>query len=434
MTSIEDLSAALDQYREQLAQDPTMSAMIDEVVADLTQDQVPVELLGELIIMFSETLKNPETYPQVMGQLISAGLMDEEDIPPEFDAKFVALVMCALDLVRDNAAQAVPAQFSRGGLAQAGRNGDTMVAHINPIEARMLLRNGGRGSINPATGLPEFGFFKKLKKVFKKILKPVLTVASIIPGPWQVPALALNAAYSASQGNWLGAALSAFGAYAAPGGFGGFGQAGSTGSGITGGIDTGGMFGSLGGATSGAGAGLQSGAGLSGSLSGGAGAASSVGSAAASGMGAAGGLGAGVSGGLELGGLGLESLSGAGSAASGGMEGLGGLGDGVSGSIPNLGEKLDPTPWEMYKTAKNAYGIGSKVYNQLNPPEPEEYSQQNTQRQMQQLGGMPGINTNKAFGLGGTQSRGVGQTANLGMGMRSRFRNGGLARCTCKGN
>lgn len=39
---------------------------------------------------------------------------------------------------------------------QAGRNGDTMLAHINPQEAEMLKRAGGVGTINPRTGLPEF--------------------------------------------------------------------------------------------------------------------------------------------------------------------------------------------------------------------------------------------------------------------------------------
>lgn len=41
-------------------------------------------------------------------------------------------------------------------LASLGRDGDNIVAHINPEEAEMLKRAGGRGTINPATGLPEF--------------------------------------------------------------------------------------------------------------------------------------------------------------------------------------------------------------------------------------------------------------------------------------
>lgn len=44
-----------------------------------------------------------------------------------------------------------------------GRNGDTILAHINPLEAKMLKKAGGSGTINPKTGLPEFGggFFSK---------------------------------------------------------------------------------------------------------------------------------------------------------------------------------------------------------------------------------------------------------------------------------
>jgi hypothetical protein len=44
-------------------------------------------------------------------------------------------------------------------LPKHGRNGDTIVAHINPQEAQMLKAMGGSGTINPTTGLPEFGIF-----------------------------------------------------------------------------------------------------------------------------------------------------------------------------------------------------------------------------------------------------------------------------------
>ena len=46
------------------------------------------------------------------------------------------------------------------GLAQLlqrmGRKGDTNLAHITPKEARKLKKEGGSGTKNPATGLPEF--------------------------------------------------------------------------------------------------------------------------------------------------------------------------------------------------------------------------------------------------------------------------------------
>ena len=52
-------------------------------------------------------------------------------------------------------------RFSHGGSAaqivqSKGRGGDTMLAHITPAEAFVLKQMGGRGTINPATGLREF--------------------------------------------------------------------------------------------------------------------------------------------------------------------------------------------------------------------------------------------------------------------------------------
>jgi hypothetical protein len=41
-------------------------------------------------------------------------------------------------------------------LQDKGRNGDTILAHINPREAALLREQGGAGDINPETGLPEF--------------------------------------------------------------------------------------------------------------------------------------------------------------------------------------------------------------------------------------------------------------------------------------
>ena len=43
-------------------------------------------------------------------------------------------------------------------IAKAGRNGDTMLAHINPQEAALLKALGGSGTKNPYTGMPEYGY------------------------------------------------------------------------------------------------------------------------------------------------------------------------------------------------------------------------------------------------------------------------------------
>ena len=41
-------------------------------------------------------------------------------------------------------------------LRSKGRGKDSVLAHITPQEAALLKARGGRGSLNPATGLPEF--------------------------------------------------------------------------------------------------------------------------------------------------------------------------------------------------------------------------------------------------------------------------------------
>jgi hypothetical protein len=41
-------------------------------------------------------------------------------------------------------------------LRRQGRGQDTILAHITPQEAALLKSRGGAGTMNPATGLPEF--------------------------------------------------------------------------------------------------------------------------------------------------------------------------------------------------------------------------------------------------------------------------------------
>jgi hypothetical protein len=112
-------------------------------------------------------------------------------------------------------------------LAQAGRGEDTALAHVRPGEvvippeafedpefesliekkfkelnidpARMVV-GVGIASLNPITGLEEFGWFKKVakstKKVVTKVIKPLAAVAQFIPGPWQPFAALANRAFT----------------------------------------------------------------------------------------------------------------------------------------------------------------------------------------------------------------------------------------------
>jgi len=60
---------------------------------------------------------------------------------------------------------------------------------INPEKA---VVGTGIASLNQITGLEEFGFFKKLGKSLKKVVKKVAPYAAVIPGPWQAPAIVYN--------------------------------------------------------------------------------------------------------------------------------------------------------------------------------------------------------------------------------------------------
>lgn len=95
-------------------------------------------------------------------------------------------------------------------LRQHGQGGDTVLAHINPQEARMLAREEGF-DMNPDTGLPQFGLKKKLKKAKKKlgkIAKKVAPFASVIPGIGPVASAALGAGGALLSGGGLKGALS----------------------------------------------------------------------------------------------------------------------------------------------------------------------------------------------------------------------------------
>ncbi len=70
--------------------------------------------------------------------------------------------------VEDSAPLSPLAEMLKG----QGRHGDTMLAHINPLEAMILKSMGGSGTINPKTGLPEY-FLGGIGRFFKKVLGPV---------------------------------------------------------------------------------------------------------------------------------------------------------------------------------------------------------------------------------------------------------------------
>jgi hypothetical protein len=213
-------TAAVDQMRSQLspseintemlgAAEEADPATVAEFKAELQGLQLPPEVLDMLNTMVEEILDAPQDYAALREKYMAQGL--EDLLPPEFDPAFFGALNMAIDQIRGaspmaqgpmpsgvntvediftyNPATAAPASmppegFAQGGIASLGRNGDTMLAHITPNEAAMLRRRGGSGSINPATGLPEFfslkGVFKKIGSAVKKFASS--TVGKIVIG------------------------------------------------------------------------------------------------------------------------------------------------------------------------------------------------------------------------------------------------------------
>lgn len=70
-------------------------------------------------------------------------------------------------------------------IRQQGKGEDTVLAHINPLEAMILHNLGGSGTINPKTRLPQFGLFDNPKKWLKSVAGPAAGIAignMILPG------------------------------------------------------------------------------------------------------------------------------------------------------------------------------------------------------------------------------------------------------------
>lgn len=228
-----DQFAVFDQMRQQLSpkefSDEVLAgasqidpAAVAEFTKELQSTEITPQELEELNNVVDEILANPEQYEQIRERYISQGL--EEDLLPEkFDPFFFAALNMAVDQMI--AAPAGPRAFAKGGIAELkpiakalasyGRNGDTMLAHITPAEARMLRRRGGAGTINPNTGLPEFfrKAFRKIKKAIKKFAsstvgKIVTTVAlGFFLGPAAASALgATSAAGVAAVSGFVGSA------------------------------------------------------------------------------------------------------------------------------------------------------------------------------------------------------------------------------------
>ena len=268
-----DQMAIFEQMRQEISPQEFSNEMLasasqvdPQAVAEFTQElqglDMPPEVLDALNDVVDEILANPERYDELRAQYMGQGL-PEDILPEEFDPNFFAALNMAIDQMI--AAPAGVQAFAKGGIAELkpiakaiasyGRNGDTMLAHITPAEARMLRRRGGSGTTNPSTGLPEFfNLFKSIGKAFKSIGRAVKKFVNSTVGRI-ITTVALGFFLGPAAAGMLGVTSTA--GVAAVSGF--LGSAGST---LLGGgnLKDALKAGAIGGLTAGAGAGIMGGA------------------------------------------------------------------------------------------------------------------------------------------------------------------------------
>lgn len=174
---------------------PDASVEMDSAMADLkgVADELTEEQLDSMMQLVQYLYDNKDQYKQLVAELVTGGIVEEGDLPPEYDPEFLSTFGAILLEERKSRGAdrpPFPENFARGGIAEAarivanqGRSGDTMLAHITADEARMLRKMGGVGTINPATGLPEFGFLDFIVKPLQKVGSAVTKVfKSVVSG------------------------------------------------------------------------------------------------------------------------------------------------------------------------------------------------------------------------------------------------------------
>ncbi len=184
------------------ANDPDVVAEFVRGLSSVKLTPEEIDALGQVIDMI---LAAPERYPEIRERLITEDGIPEDVLPEEFDPAYFTAFNIALDQLSEiQAANPAPMQMAKGGIAtlkpiaaeiaKMGRNGDTMLAHIMPHEARMLRRRGGSGTINPKTGLPEFflnKIFKGIGRAFSAVGRFVKSIAQTTVGKIVLTAAAM---------------------------------------------------------------------------------------------------------------------------------------------------------------------------------------------------------------------------------------------------
>lgn len=178
-------------------EDQALTAALREKIQGL---QITPEQISILIQIFEYVSQHPGEYRNLLQKMIESGALDKGDMPEEYDPEFIGAILAVLHEMQTSQGQGAmepvdlgpvveglqPMGMAEGGLADVasylagkGRGGDSILAHITPEEAAMLKRHGGSGTINPATGLPEFkgGVIGGIVNAVTGVVKSVVEMA-----------------------------------------------------------------------------------------------------------------------------------------------------------------------------------------------------------------------------------------------------------------
>lgn len=167
--------------------------------ANAVTGQEDQQAAQQMFEVFSYLAQNPQHYAQVRQSMIDGDQLDPEDLPEQMTPEQIAMAAEQFGSIAQTGQMlqpqqqgiaeqfAGPAQMMQPGvgqeLAQYGRNGDTMMAHINPQEAQLLKALGGSGTTNPQTGMPEY-FKKFIKRISKPVIGAVTGFVATGGNPW----------------------------------------------------------------------------------------------------------------------------------------------------------------------------------------------------------------------------------------------------------
>jgi hypothetical protein len=197
------------QILEIAKNDPRFSKAILTLENQIGDMPITTEGLDELVKLLEFALNNPDKYPEIVASAVKDDMVEEGDLPEQFDPVIIISLLVLLYGMQERTKQK---GYARGGLAAMGRHGDTMLAHINPREAEMLQRMGGSGTINPRTGLPEYKFS------LKKFLAVALPIALDFIVPGAGTAIGASMGFTGTAATMVGGAVIGGGTAALTGG------------------------------------------------------------------------------------------------------------------------------------------------------------------------------------------------------------------------